>query len=93
MLWKNQSDDWFVCLYRAYLSYLTKLPSVSEVYVRARTEGYTSYDSKTLLVDLFRLVNQINLLLDPLITTFNTVGRYYKEKKKVYSSMYQLLRK
>ena len=44
-----------------------------------------------LLIDIFRLVNQINLLLPSLNVTFNTVGRYYKERKKGFQALYDLL--
>lgn len=39
-------------------------------------------------MDLFRLVNQINLILVPLNITFNIVGRYYKDKKKSFKALY-----
>lgn len=65
---------------------------MSEVYIRARGEGQGPSDNNTLLFDLFRLVNQINLILDALINTFNTLGRYYKKEKKVYRAMYKVLR-
>jgi hypothetical protein len=78
--------------YQAYVSYLAKLPSVGEVYVRARREGEVWYDGSTLLVDLFRLLNQLNLIISPMISVFNTVGRYYMKRKKIYLPMYRLLR-
>ena len=40
---------------------------------------------------MFRLINQINLLVDPLNVTFNTIGRYYKDKLKVYRPMFKVL--
>ena len=33
---KGEGSSWFLPLYKAYVSYLVKLPSVSEVYLRAR---------------------------------------------------------
>lgn len=89
---KHQSASWFSNLYTAYISYLAKLPSVSEVYVRAKSSGNGKIiDKKTQLVDLFRIVNQLCLLLDALINTFNTIGRYYKNSKNVYFKLYKTL--
>ena len=33
---KGEGNSWFLPFYKAYISYLAKLPSVSEVYLRAR---------------------------------------------------------
>lgn len=89
---KNESATWFNNLYTAYISYLAKLPSVSEVYLRAKFSGNgIKIDKKTQLVDLFRIVNQLCLLLDALINTFNTIGRYYKNSKNVYYKLYTII--
>ena len=47
--------------------------------------------NETLLVDVFRLVNQLNLLGEVLSATFNTIGRYYKDKLVIYRPMYIVL--
>lgn len=36
------------------------------------------------LTDLFRLLNQMNLILGPLANAINTVGRYYTKQFKVF---------
>ncbi len=43
-----------------------------------------------LLIDMFRIVNQLFLILDSLILSFNTVGRYYKHLMPVYQQIYKL---
>jgi hypothetical protein len=77
--------------YRAYVSYLSKLPSMSEVYLRAKEAKEDKLSCECLLEDLYRLINQVNLLTDNLNGTFNNVGRYYKDKIKVYRPMFRVL--
>lgn len=84
--------EWFKNLYTGYISYLARLPSVSEVYIRARnTLDGTKIDRKSQLVDMFRIVNQVGLFLEPLINAFNVVGRYYKSSKDVYMRLYKTI--
>jgi hypothetical protein len=88
----KEQANWFNNLYTAYITYLAKLPSVSEVYLRAKCSGSgKTIDKKTQLIDLFRIVNQLCLLLDALISTFNTIGRYYKPSKNVYLQLYKII--
>ena len=88
----KQQASWFCKLYAAYISYLAKLPSVSEVYLRAKNNASgKAIGKETQLIDLFRIVNQLCLLLDALISTFNTIGRYYKNSKNVYLKLYKII--
>ena len=88
----SESTLWFKHLYTGYISYLAKLPSISEVYIRAKKtiEG-TKIDKKSQLVDMFRIVNQVGLFLESLINAFNAVGRYYKSSKEVYMRLYKTI--
>ena len=60
------------------------------MYLRAGKE-ISLVDCNTLLEDIFRLVNQINLLGDSVNVTFNTVGRYYKDKKDIFTPLFRVL--
>ena len=41
---------------------------------------------------MFRIVNQLFLILDALILAFTTVGRYYRQAIAVYQPIYKLFR-
>lgn len=89
---KGEQYAWFLPFYRAYVTYLSKIPSINEVYVRAQSEDEAWYDGQTLLIDMFRLVNHINLIINPLNSTFRILGRYYKDSSKVYRQIYKLIK-
>jgi hypothetical protein len=88
---QSQKDKWFLPFYAAYVTYLAKLPSIGDVYLRAKKGDVAKISCDKLLIDVFRLVNQMNLLTEALSSTFNTIGRYYKEQVKVYRPLYKVL--
>ena len=88
---KGEEASWFLPFYRAYISYLARLPSVSEVYLRAKQEIQLKLTYEAMIEDVFRLINQINLLTESMNVVFNTIGRYFKDKIGVYAGMFEVL--
>ena len=84
-------SGWFAAFCRAYVTYLVRLPSVSEVHIRAQLGEVDKESCDVLLVDVFRIVNQVGLLKDNLGIAFNTIGRYYQPQVKVYRPLFDLL--
>ena len=88
---KGEEYSWFLPFYKAYISYLARLPSVSEVLLRAKESNETKLSCETLLEDIYRLINQVKLISDVTNNVFNTVGRYYKEKIKIYKALFDVI--
>lgn len=88
----DNNEQWFVLFYRAYCTYLAKLPSISELLV-----CFLEIDSKPppnyCLTDLFRLLNQLALIMPALNSTINIIGRYYLRKILFFHELYSVLRK
>ena len=60
-----------------YSSYLKKLPSVCDIYKRAKMGNLSQTPSSSYLIEVFRIINQISLLFPAICTSTNVIGRYY----------------
>lgn len=73
---ENNSNKWIDEPIVACISYLVKVPSITDLFIRAlncnNAQPLTTY-----LSDCFRIINQVNLLFPNLNNTINTIGRYY----------------
>jgi len=80
--------QWVRDLYVCCKSYLMRLPSASEVFrhsVAISKNNKENLNFRTMLNDLFLILNT-NALLFPYVTTaINTIGRYYLKTNKYYT--------
>lgn len=81
-------DKWFNDFCRAYIAYLIRLPSISDIYQKIGTK-LQDMDSTRHLTYLFRLTNHIRGLLPVALNAVNTIGRYqasaYIEMRELFN--------
>lgn len=59
------------------------MPSISEIFAKIVSQNY-QLKPQQYVVTYFRIVNQLNILLQPLSNIINVVGRYYLKKITVF---------
>lgn len=83
-------DKWFADFCLAYISYLIKLPSLSDIY-RYLEVKVPEINPALHLTYLFRLTNHIRVLLTPTLNAVNVIGRYNSSDFPQMRELYRVL--
>jgi hypothetical protein len=83
---KRVDEKWLTEFYQSYVTYLIKLPSLSDIYSEALSKEHNVKPALH-LTHIFRVTNTIRLLFPATTNAINIIGRYQASK---YTSMKEL---
>ncbi len=84
--------QWLRELFISMKSYLLRLSSLNGVLRRALVKTNEPQKGFSILLsDLYLLINLLSLLFPYLITTFNTIGRYYLQTNGYFFDFYNVI--
>ena len=88
----KKQHQWVKELTICCITYLGRVASIADIYHRTMSYKMTIIGEKTMMSDLFRLLNVYSLLFPLLGHVTSTVGRYCRDEYPCFSDFYRTMR-